>query len=399
MERHRLCLKSAILAGVLAAVNAPAAFALEAEEVGERMKALMAKQQLEMSYEGARMDGADVTLEGATMAYMDRSAALPIGDLTLQNVTEEADGTFRVDRIAVDEFEHRAGGSTLSFTGFTMTGLLLPEDIESAPFEGAVLRYDRTELARLDVKRDNGLTGSLENISAEITVSDDDAVMVDGGVEAFSFDLRSIESGSNAVNVLKELGYGEINGNMRMTGSWRPSDGRTTVSRYEATVDEAGTFALTADFDGYTPAFIQAMDDMRKQTEENAGGGENNTAQGMAMLGMMQQLTFHGMTLRFTDDSLTGKALDYAAKEQGSKREDIIAQAKAVIPMQLTPYLGSELTQNLTQAVGTFLENPDTLEISAKPENPVPFAMLMGAAMGAPELLIKQIGLMITANQ
>ncbi|MCT7375873.1 hypothetical protein [Chelativorans salis] len=398
MERHSLCLKPAILAGALAAWGIPAAFAIEAEDVGERLKAITAKQHIEITYEDARMNGADVTLEAVTVSGPDGDVAVPVGDVTLRDVTEDGDGAYRVDSVAVDDFQYEGRSGTYSFAGFTMRGLVLPADAESDTFDGT-MRYDQTGLARVNFEGKDGLLVSAEDINAEITVSDDDTMMLDSAVGSFLFDLRSVEGNANAVNVLKEMGYDQINGRARMEGSWRPSDGRTTVSRYEVTVEDAGTLHLMADFDGYTPDFIQAMDEMSKQSEENAGGGRNNTAQGMAMLGMMQRLTFHGMTLRFTDDSLTGKALDYAAKQQGSKPEDIVAQAKAIIPMQLGPYLGAELTQNLTQAVGTFLENPDNLEISAKPDTPVPFAMLMGAAMGAPEMLVKQIGLTVTANQ
>ncbi|WP_163271431.1 hypothetical protein [Chelativorans alearense] len=396
MERHRLCLKSAILAGVLAAVNAPAALALEAEDVGARLKGLMTKQQLELTYDGASMDGADVILEGVAVKSTAGETAVPIGDVTLRNVTEEADGALRADAVDVDDVTFEESGRTFRFSGFTMTGLILPENAGSKAIDG-VMHYDQAGLARLEIEGKDGFAASFEDIRTEVAVADDDTMTFDGAMGSFLLDLRSVKDGARAIQTLKDMGYERITGSGSATGSWRPSDGRTTLSRYEVTADNAGTLSLMADFDGYTPEFIQAMEEMTKGG--NAGGGENNTAQGMAMLGMMQQLTFHGLTLRFTDDSLTGRALDYAAKQQGGKPEDIIAQAKAVIPMQLTPYLGAELTQNLTQAVGTFLENPETLEISAKPENPVPFAMLMGAAMGAPELLIKQIGLMVTANE
>ena len=44
--------------------------------------------------------------------------------------------------------------------------------------------------------------------------------------------------------------------------------------------------------------------------------GADNSAQGLAMLGLMQQLTFNSASLRWDDNSLTNKAIDYIAKMQ-----------------------------------------------------------------------------------
>jgi len=83
----------------------------------------------------------------------------------------------------------------------------------------------------------------------------------------------------------------------------------------------------------------------------------------------------------------------------GSSPDALIAQVKAMIPAQLGPYVGADTADSIAQAVGTFLENPGNIEISARPENPVPFAMLAAAAMASPEMLVKQIGLTVKANQ
>lgn len=397
MERHSLRLKSFLLAGLLVATGAPAALALEADAVGERLKALLDRQQIDIAYGAARLSGDDVVLEDVTVRSEAGGGALPLGELVLEDVREEGDGSLVVGTVAMDDFRHQADDVTVSLTDLRIEGLVLPADLASDPFGGA-MRYERMEVARLDVEGRDGPIATLENAHADVAIAEDDTMTVAGVADSFSLNLRAMMADSaNAAAALAELGYEQLRGHARMEGSWRPSDGRVTLANYEATIENAGTLNIMVDFAGYTPAFITTMEELSDSMEES--GGQNNSAQGMAMLGMMQQLTFHGMTLRFTDDSLTGRLLDYTARKQGSRPADVIAQAKAVIPMQLKPYLGEELTGALTEAVGDFLENPETLEISARPETPVPFAMLMGAAMGSPDLLIKQIGLAVTANR
>ena len=90
-------------------------------------------------------------------------------------------------------------------------------------------------------------------------------------------------------------------------------------------------FGMTFDLGGYTLDFIKSLQEMQKKMAAQPAGADNS-AQSMAMLGLMQQLTFNGASIRFDDDSLTNKALDYVAKQQGRSRDDIINQAKAIVP-------------------------------------------------------------------
>lgn len=394
MDRKSLCLKTSLLAGALVAAPVSGALALEADDVAERLKSLLADQQVALTYEGARMEGDDVVLEGvkATSA-MDDDDTLSLGDLTLQDVSEEDDGTFRIGTFAVDAFEHEEDDIRVSMEGLTVDGLVLPADAEDDPFAGA-MRYDRMAVARVDVEGENGPLGSLENVYADITVEDDDTMRGEGGAESFSLNLSAIGDDDASTDTLQELGYSQISGSLYTEGSWSPDDGRVTLSRYETTIEDAGTLFLMLDFSGYTPEFISTLQEMSEDS-----GSDDASAKGMAMMGLMQQLSFHGLTLRFEDDSLTGKLLQYTADKQGAKASDVVGMARMVIPMQLTPFLGEELTERVAEAVGTFLENPQNIEIRAEPENPVPFAMLMGAAMGAPQELVKQTGLTIEANQ
>jgi hypothetical protein len=163
------------------------------------------------------------------------------------------------------------------------------------------------------------------------------------------------------------------------------------------TVNDAGTLGMTLDLAGYTPEFIKSLQDLQKQMAAQPGGGDQS-AQGMAMLGLMQQLTFNSASVKFTDASLTNKVLDYVAKMQGQKPSDIANMAKAMVPFGMAQLNNPELTAEVTSAVAAFLDNPKSLTISAEPENPVPFAVLMAGGMGDPKTLPKTLGMSVSAN-
>jgi hypothetical protein len=53
----------------------------------------------------------------------------------------------------------------------------------------------------------------------------------------------------------------------------------------------------------------------------------------------------------------------------------------------------------VSAAINAYIDNPKNLSITAEPEKPVPFPMIMGAAMGAPNTLPKMLGVTVTANE
>lgn len=382
-----------LLAGFMATTGVHNALALEAEDVATRLKDVFAQQQAELSYDSARLDGNDVVLEGVTVRGNEAEEDFPLGTLTLQDVSERQDGSFLVGTLAIDDLEHQEEDITITLADMVVSDLILPAEGAEDPF-GGVARYGRMEIAQFDVQGKDGSIASASNIYASTETSEEDLTMdASGGVEAFSLNLGSLVEEGKGAAMLKELGYEEISGSAVMEGTWHASDGRLTLSQYEMTVDDAGALTVELDLAGYTPEFIRSLEELAQQD-----GGDGDM-QGMAMMGLMQQLTFHGAAIGFTDDSLAGKVLDYMADQQGGSSADIIAQAKAAIPPQLTPFVGADLAGNIAQAVSAFLENPDNIQISARPESPLPFVMLVGAAMASPEMLVQQIGLTVEANQ
>ena len=163
-----------------------------------------------------------------------------------------------------------------------------------------------------------------------------------------------------------------------------PTDGRIGLSQYDISVENAGTLGMTFDLGGYTPGFVKSIQDMQKQMAA-APAGSDNSAQGLAILGLMQQLTFNSASIRWDDDSLTKKVLDFIATSQNQKPEDIANQAKAIVPFLMAQLNNAELTQQVTEAVTKYLDEPKSIEISAEPDAGVPFAVIMAGAMsGAP---------------
>jgi hypothetical protein len=183
-----------------------------------------------------------------------------------------------------------------------------------------------------------------------------------------------------------------------MAGTWSPVDGRLAMTQNEITIDEAGTLGISIDLGGYTTEFMTAVRDLSRQMAA-AEGGTGNDAQGLAMLGLMQQLSLNGLEIAFEDDSLTGKVLQFMADQQGIRPQDVANQAKALLPLAMGQLNVPGFTMQATQAVSEFLDDPQSIRIAAEPAQPVPFALIAAGAMASPQAALDQMGVVVEANQ
>ena len=148
-----------------------------------------------------------------------------------------------------------------------------------------------------------------------------------------------------------------------------------------------------------TPEDTNLLTALQKQIAARPEGADSS-AQGLAMLGLMQQLTFHTASIRWDDDGLTNKVLEFVGKQQGMSAADVANQAKAVVPFLLAQLNNPELTAQVTEAINTYFADPKSLEISAEPASPVPFALIMAGAMSpSPQDLVKTLAIAVSANE
>ncbi|MGE0280054.1 MAG: hypothetical protein AB7P20_05505 [Rhizobiaceae bacterium] len=391
-------LKSSLKLGIstlVLVVVAGSASAQDATAVAERLKSTLSKQGTEIGWASVSGDGGTVTLEGVTAGVAGTPDKVNLGNLTLEGV-EEADGGFTIGSAKFPEYAINQDGVSFEMKGTAINGLVLPAEGSTDPLAG-MLFYDTADVASINVKMGDKQIFTLEGAHAEMSAPEGENPMeftVD--IPTMSADLSAIPDPQTQA-VITELGYQQIKGLIKMEGTWNPKSGQMELSQYDMTVNDAGTLGMTFDLSGYTPEFIKSLQEVQKQMAAQPGGGDQS-AQGMAMLGLMQQLVFNSASVTFTDASLTNKVLNYVAKMQGQKPADIANMAKAMVPFGMAQLNNPELTTEVTNAVSAFLDNPKSLTISAEPENPVPFAVLMAGGMGDPTTLPKTLGVSVSAN-
>lgn len=390
-------LKTLFVTTALISGSVHVAGAQDINAVGERLKQVLDAQGMKLEWASMSGDATGMVLQGVTLSIASSPEKLKVGTVTLSNVTDD-NGGYRIGSVTLPDYNITEDGATVDAKGIEMKGVKLPAAGATDPLANLVF-YDTADIANFSVSAEGKQVFALKGAHAEMTpYAADKPMEFKLSTEGFNADLSSAKD-PQAKAAIDALGYQTINGNMEIEGSWQPSDGRLEISQYDITVDKAGTLGMTFDLSGYTPAFLKSLQDLQKKMAAQPAGADNS-AQGMAMLGLLQQLTFNSASVRFDDDSLTTKVLDFVGKQQGVSGSDLANQVKGLVPIMLAQVVkDQDLIKNVSDAVSKFLTEPKSIEVDAAPEQPVPFALLVAGAMSSPQDLPKTLGVTVTANE
>ena len=397
MSPYRSALRRLALTSAIVILPVASAHALDTEAFGKRVKDALAAQGAEIGWTGINENGAQIVLTGVTVGAPGKPDKANLGDVTLDNVTE-ANGGYKIGTLSFQDFTSPSeDGMTVSLAGATVTGLNVPAESAGGDVLSSLMMYDSAKLASMSVKKGDKEVFGLQDLHMEVTQpADGKPLEFTGAAESFSADLSQAEDPQSKA-VIEALGYQNIKGSLEMAGSWQPSDGQIGLSQYDITVENAGTLGVTLDLGGYTTDFVKQLQDIQKKVAADP----NDQAAGMQVFGLMQQLNFGSASIRWDDDSLTNKVLDFVAQSKGQKAEELATQAKGMVPMMLAMggISDAAFVKQVSDAVNAYLTEPKSLEIAAEPASAVPFAQIMAGGMsGQPQQLIQMLGLSVTAN-
>ena len=369
------------------------AFAFESGDVAKRLSERLSTLGYNITWDGVTMSGDTIVLENVKAGLAGVGEEAQIGAVMLQGVSDDG-GTYTVDTVSLPDYKKEKDGITLSVSGAALTGLVLPPDGAEKTMRSAV-PYSGFYIGGVNVTGPGGEMFSLSKLDATLDIPD-------GGNEATfkslieNFKLNSAAFPDPQARAgFAALGYSTVEGSMDSFGTWTLDDGRMAINRMALIVNDAGTLDINLDIGGYTMEFLESMQAIQKKMMEE---GENENT-GLAMLGLMQQITFHSAKIRFDDNSLTNKVLEFVAAQQGMKPSDIANQAKAILPFALAQLNNPEFATQVTMAVSAYLDNPQNIEVNANPGTPLPVALLIAGGMSAPENLPNQLGVKVLANQ
>ncbi|EEZ32709.1 cytoplasmic protein [Brucella sp. NF 2653] len=378
----------------LSLVFGSAAMAADANAVANRIKALYAKQGGELSFSGVKANGADIILEGASLKLPTVSEdETVLGDVTLQNVEDTPDGSYTIKQITVPDLvfngkEERNGRAEIK--GLSMQNVFIPSETTKGPLDSMVL-YDKTKIdeVHFGAPGKNGTT--LKGIDVSLDTSNKTEKI------GYIWNIQNIdvtfEKGGK--NPLAPFGMNTLDASLNSKGSWSPKTGDASLDQLEIKAPELGTIDITGNLGGYDLAFMEAV---HKTQEAMSKADADKDASGRAVLVLAEQLNLKNLTIRFNNDTLTQKLLDYFAKQQGTDAKTLAEQVKMMVPLLATQLKNPEFTQQLKTAADKYFTDPKSLTISASPDQPVTFASIFATASLDPTKIIQLLKISVDAD-
>jgi len=387
-----------LLAGAALLTLSGQAFALDGNDVLAKINATYAAQGVKLVATSVKTEGKKVTLVGAKIEPpAEPEKGFPIGDITLDGVDEADGGGYQINQISLSDVNLTEEGTTITAEDIYFSGVTVPGPATNGPLAAMVIS-DEGHIGPVKVSKDGKALFSLSEVTMSTTRdSDDTGLAFKAAFKDITADLSTVEDPA-AKDAIQKLALTNLAGEMTMKGSWELTKGVVDVEDFTVDFDNIGALTMTYNISGYTADFIKSMQETIKAAAENPNKEQAQQASGLAMLGLIQQLNFNSAEINFTDDSITKRALDFAGKQQGMSGKQLSQTIKALAPLMMAQLNMPDLQNQVSAAVNTYLDNPKSLTITAKPPQPVPFPMIAGAAMGAPNTVPAMLGLTVKAN-
>ncbi|OWO93083.1 hypothetical protein B5E41_19940 [Rhizobium esperanzae] len=375
---------------------AGSAFALDGTDLLNKINAAYAAQGGTIAAENIDIDGTTVTLKNVTLKPTG-GESLPIGEITLSGVEEDEDGGYYIEEAAFPDINKTQDGVTVTAQELTLGGISVPATAGGDSLDTMML-YETAHTGPLKVVKDGAEVFSLLQTDMNLTLREDESGFdFEGAFKSMKADLSKAED-AQSKDAIEKLALQHVQGDITMKGAWELAPGTIDISEFAFDFTNIGKLNLGFKISGYTMAFMKSMQDAMKESEANPNKEQSQQALGLAMLGLMQQLSFEAAQVRFEDASITKRALDYAGSQQNMSGKQMADSLKAMTPIMLAQLNIPELQNAVSAAVNTFLDDPKSLTVKAAPEKPVPFPTIVGAAMGAPNTLPQVLGVKVSAN-
>ncbi|MGE8103520.1 hypothetical protein ACQKP1_07475 [Allorhizobium sp. NPDC080224] len=390
----RLLLASA----ALTAFTGPA-FALDGQDLLKKINAAFATGGSNITAENVEVDGSNVVLKGLKLGVEGATAEKPLmlEELTLEGVTEEEGGAYFIERVEFPEVNVTEEKSSFKVQDLYLAGVYVPGDANAEGID-SLMFYEEAHSGPVDVTVDGKSVFSMAEAVGTMGLSDDESTITfEGNVTGVKADLSTVED-PQAKAQIEALGLTTLDGSMNMSGSWEVESGTIDIEDYSIDFANVGKLSLAFSMSGYTLDLVKQMQEQARMMQAQPQNEQAQQAAGLAMLGLVQQLSLVDAQIRFEDAGITKRGLDYAGKSQGADGAQMAQMVKGMLPILLAQAKLGAIQNEISAAVNTYIDDPKALTIAAAPANPVAFPMIMGAAMGAPETIPGLIGLKVTAN-
>lgn len=401
-----------LLCGVASAMLMGQANALEARAFIDQVATVYKAVGYDLQFGPATLDGDTVVVDGVTVGLVDAIDGFePMTfetEIVFTGVAEAADGGYTAQSVTVPDIDadfaaDPVGHITLS--DIAIESLFIPGG-ETVPAAAALQLVRSISTGALSLTRDGVEVLAMDSMEAGSTFSPSQgsAALTDISsslaIRGIALNLATLSEEDPAAGaMLAALGLTEVSGDITQDMSWSMADGRMAINAFLFDFADVGALDISGEVLGLTPAVLGQIQAMQSAMADGGEAtAEQQQAQMMSGMAIMQGVSIVGASVRYDDASLAGSLLDTFAEQSGADRASFVAGLKAALPGLMAQSGIPALNDLAVPAVSEFLDNPESLEVSVAPASPTSILVLMAAAAN-PASLITALGLTIQANQ
>ncbi len=381
--------------------TAPAALALDANDFGSKLLAAYSSSMSgsdKLTLGQGTVNGNDITFDGASLTTTASATPMTVNTkLTFSNVVEGADGSYTADALSVPDVDYTADGNEVTVKNIVLKHVYVGA---TASATDSSRLFGEIDVGPITVTSNGTPIVTLDAVSIANTFkpSQTDAQVTEldsaGSTTGLKIDLSQVKDPSSTATIAA-LGLQTLTGKVAEGLTWSLPDGHMTASEMSVAFDNVGKLNIGFELTGYTPEFVKTLSSATSSM--GAASDANSGAQTAALLQAAQKVFVNGVTIRFDDASITGKLLDYFAKQSGASRADFITGIVASMAQMSGAAAPPAVTKLLQAALQAYLTDPHSLEIKIAPPAPLGVLDFAAAAM-QPDAFVKQVGLQVLVN-
>jgi hypothetical protein len=209
-------------------------------------------------------------------------------------------------------------------------------------------------------------------------------------VEGLVFPAEYFDEGTGP-NPLAMLNYDRLAADLDFTSNWdeTSSDIDYLLNLYVADV---GDLSLAYRFSGFTE---QSIERIFEQAFALGASGEDDFTK---IVALFSDISFKGFTIAFTDRSIIGRALGFAAAQQGADAQLYRDQLKNALPFLMSGMPPGDFRNQVIAAAQATLDGGQKTTLSLLPASAVMVQEAIAAGMQNPIALIDLLGARISTE-
>ena len=394
MKFHAAALSTST--AILAVFCTPA-WAVDADDFASKFFAMWDSSGIGTEYSVTAVGDDGVRISGLTVTASDLETPMEVPlSMNVFGITEDGNGGYRAESAQIEGFSFTEDDISLSVGEITLSGIDVPA---TASYEtiNDVPNIEVISVGEITVDFEGQRVATLSGLEGTSMLDRQTSIAtVQYGLTRFEADLSGVDD-EEAVTALAALGLLSISGSSQTEATINYETGLLDITENRFTIDDVGQLDMYGAFTGYDLELASSMIRTQQQVAKLPADAKDAAMMGMGVQ-LISKVGLAHFTIRFDDDSISEKLIDLFAVQQGVDRATLGVMASAMIPAAMAEFNVPQLAKSVSKAVSDFIADPKSIEIGARPENPVTPIELM-PFVESPEIIVDMLGVTVTANQ